>query len=752
MAALKALLVRLRALVRRRRADAELDREIAFHLEHETARHIAAGVAPHEARRRALVAFGGVQQTREAHRAVRHAPAIEDAIADARHALRSLVRNPGLAVAAVLTLALGIGANTAVFSVLNAVVLRPLPFAAPDRLFMLWEENPERGWYKQVAAPANFLDWRERVPSFADVGAYGSFPSTFTFGDVPRLGTSLAVTGNLFSVLGVAPEVGRTFRDEETWATGTTRVVILSHRMWREEFGARDDVVGRTLDSDGTQFEVVGVMPRSFVYPGLDVDLWVPFRWPETNRTAAFFRRAHWIRVVARLAPDASPARAESQLHEVARQLQSENPELNRAMGAGMTPLHEFLVGETRRPLLLLLAAVTALLLLACANVGNLLLVRAAEREREVAVRAALGAGRARLVRQAMTESLVLSGIGGIVGMAAGWWGTRVLSRLQPEGMLPVTDISVDLSVLAYVVVVTTVSGLLFGIAPALWNGRSAPADALRAGGRTGTDARRVRRLADMLVVGEISLALLLTVGAGLLVRSFAELRQVAPGFDPAGVVTVSMSLPGTRYDTPDKVAAFYAGLVDRLRAEPGVESAALVRQLPLTTPSWSSDFSVAGRGPDEFGTEVLHREVSADYFRVLGVPLVRGRWFTDADRAGVERVVIINQAIADRYFRGQDPIGQRMAFDRAPDSTSVWRTIVGVVGNEHQQSLAIAPRTEIFAPIGQDGTAGMTLVARRRCGASDGGRCDAAVLLPSIRRVVADLDPRLALGAADVG
>ena len=748
MGALKGLIVRLHALAHPRAADQALDSEISFHVDRETEKNIALGMAPDEARRRALVAFGGVQQTREAHRGVRRAAWIEELGADSRYALRTLRRSPTLAGAAVLTLALGIGANTAMFSAVNAVILRPLPFAEPGRLMMLWEENAERGWHQQTVAPANFLDWREQVTAFQDVAAYADFRSQTTLTDQgdPQLLTAVAVTGNLFSVLGVSPQIGRPFREEETWETGAP-VAMISDRLWREQLGGRPDIVGQPIQLGGRAVQVVGVMSAEFAFPWEDVDVWRPTAWPAANQGAASFRRAHWMRVIARLRPGVSPDQATIQLRDVAARLEKEHPVLNKAMGAGLTPLHEFLVGDTRRPLLILLGAVALLLLIACANVGNLLLVQAAGRERETALRVALGAGRLRLVRQALTESLVLSVIGGLAGIVLGWWGTRMLVALQPQGMLRVSTFGLDWSVLAYVFAITAASGLLFGVAPAVWSGRRLPADALREGGRTGSDGRRMRRWGDGLVVGEVALAVLLTVGAGLFVRSFRELRRIDPGFEASGLVAVPVTLPGSRYDTGDKIAAFHTELVTRVRNLPGVEGAAIARELPLTRPSWSSDFIAAGRPASEFGTEVLHREVSPEYFLTMRVPLLRGRAFTADDRSDSPTVVIINDALARSYFGAQDPIGQRIAFDRAPDSASVWRTIVGVVGNEHQSSLAIAPRIEIFAPIAQDQTTGGHLVARARC--ADVDACAPELLVSGIRRAVAEIDPRLAPGPA---
>jgi putative ABC transport system permease protein len=740
-------MVRFRALMRPRVTDRELDSEIEFHIERETEKNIGLGMTRNEARRRALVAFGGAQQTREAHRGVRRAAWMEELWGDIIFAGRTLRRSPTLAGAAILTLALGIGANTAMFSAVNAVILRPLPFADPERLVMLWEENAERGWYKNTVAPANFLDWRERVPAFDDVAAYADFrgQTTLTAQGDPRLITVASVTGNFFSVLGVNAQVGRPFLEAETWDTGTL-VTVISDRLWREQFGARREIVGQRIELGGRLVEVVGVMPQGFAFPGEDVDLWRPTAWTPAAQGNASFRRAHWMRAIARLKPDASHEQAIIQLEDAATRLQQEHPVLNKGMGAGLTPLHEFLVGDTRRPLLILLGAVALLLLIACANVGNLLLVQASGRQRETAVRVALGASRLRLVRQALTESLVLSTIGGVAGIALGWWGTRAFTALQPAGMLRVSTFGVDWTVLAYVFAITAASGLLFGIAPALWTSRRRPADALREGGRSGSDGRRMRQWGDGLVVAEVAIAVLLTVGAGLFVRSFQQLRRIDPGFQPRGVVAIPVTIPGSRYDTVDEITAFHSDLIARVRALPGVEHAAVARSLPLTRPSWSSDFIAAGRPAGDFATEVLHREISPEYFATMRVPVIRGRGFTAEDRETAPNVVVINEALARAYFPRQDPIGQRIAFDRAPDSASVWRTIVGVVGNEHQSSLATAPRPEVFAPIAQDQITGVEVIARARC--SDGVACTPALLAPSIRRVVAEIDPMIAPGS----
>ncbi len=736
---LREVLERVRSLVFRGREERDLEEELRFHVERATESFVALGMTPEEARRRALVQLGGVERTKEEVRDARGVRPLEDLARDVRFAFRTLGRNPGFTVAAVLVLALGIGANTAIFSAVNAVVLRPLPFRDPGRLFMLWESNPEKGWTREVAAPANMYSWRERVSAFEDVGATTEGASSMVLlrNGEPELLQAVDVTGNFFSVLGVEPELGRTFRDEETWRTSEP-VALLSDEAWHTRFGADPSMVGRLLELDGQAYRVVGVNPPGLGIPHEGVDVWITVRWDPASRDAVYFRRAHWIRPVARLRPGVSADQANAELQTVVKQLQVEYPETNRLMGAGMTPLHPFLLGETRTPLLVLLGAVGLLLLIACANVGNLMLVRAWERRRENAVRSALGAARGRLIRQVLTESLVLSVAGGALGLGLGYAGTRLLERLQPEGLLRVSHFAIDPRVVLFVVAATTLAGVLFGAIPAGFAAHAGPGEALREGARGGGPGRRTRRVVGGLVVAEIALALLLVVGGGLLVRSFMRLRAVDPGFDPTGVLTVGLYLPSTRYDTRAQVVSFYRTLLERVRSIPGVESAGATSNLPLAARGYSSDFLVAGRAPDEYGSEVVHRRVLPGYFSTMGVPLLAGRVIEDSDGGDSEPVVVINQALAGDQFPGEDPVGRRIAFDRVPDSTSTWWTIVGVVGSERQNGLALAPQIEVYEPLAQEVTSGMSLVLR--------ASGDPESLTSAVRAIVREMDPRLPL------
>ncbi len=733
-------------------AGADADAELASLLEEHTRYLVSRGMPEAAARAEALRRLGpslpaataGLHRSAQRReRRMRVQEWLEDLAADLRYAFRTLRRSPSLAVAATLTLALAIGANTAIFSAVSAVMLRPLPFAEPDRLVMLWESNPDFHWVNQSAAPANLLDWKEQAGAFTDIAAYPSFSGTTTltgYGE-PRLLKSTAVTGNFFSVLGVAAALGRTFRDEETWDNGgAPRIVMLSHRTWRDVFGADRALVGKTVRLGGRDVEVIGVLPAGFSFPGLDAEVWQSVRWDPASRAAVWFRRAHWMLPVARLKPGMTLESANSALQTVVQRLARDYPATNAHMGAGLTPLHEFLVGTTRLPLLVMFGAVAALLLIACANVANLLLVRAAGRERESAVRLALGAGRGRLFRQSLAESAVFAGLGGVAGLAVGWWGTRVLGALQPRGMLPMQNIAMSWTVLLYGFGATLLCAAVFGIAPTVWTMRRVAADVLRDEGRTASGNLRARRWSEALLVAQVALALALTLGAGLLVRSYLLLRQVEPGFDSTHVLTVEVGLPGIRYDSTRKVLAFFDELTRSARALPGVEAAGLVSQVPLGPPSWTSEFGIEGRPPMERGGEVLHRDIDPDYPKVMRVPLIRGRLFTDADRGDAPHVVLINQTLARMYFKGQDPVGQRVAFDRVPDSSSTWRTIVGVVGDERQGSLSREPTPEFLAPAAQEGRSGMTLMLRTRD--------DPRALAGPVRQLVARIDPLLAIAS----
>lgn len=660
---------------------------------------------------------------------------------DLRYALRTLGRRKGYAAASAGMLAVGIGANAAIFSAANAFLFRPLPFAAEDRLVALYETNPEFGWNEEFAAegaPANVLDWRERVEVFEDVAMYSPFVEEATWvrdGEPVLLGVG-EVSGNYFDVLGVAPLLGRGFRWEETWEGGAD-VVVLSHGFWSREFGADPAVVGRALDLEGRSVQVVGVMPEGFRFPSGDIDFWTPYAWEPAYREAVWFRRAHFVRPVARLAPGVSREAADAELQAVVARLQTEYPETNRVMGAELVPVRDFLVRGVRFQLRLLLGAGALLLLLACINVSNLSLVRGSERRREIALRYALGAGRGRVGMLVVQESVLIAILGGMLGLALGWLGARGIGRMTELGIQGATSAALDHRVVLFTLAATAFSAVIFGLLPTLRAARGDTPLDLRDGGRGGT-SRRGHRTAGLLVASEVALALLLVTGAGLMVRTLWALRDVDPGFNARGALAVQVNVPSNRYPARDDVLAFWNRLTESLEARPGIHSAGTVGQLPLNGTGWSSQLKAEGWGPEREALEVVHRRADEGYFEALGIPLVRGRMFEPQDGPDSPPVILVNETFARDYFPGEDPIGQRVTYDRVPDETSVWREIVGVVGDQHQEAPGVPPRAEVFEHRSQDWARTVWVVI------GVDGQSEAA--LPVFREVLAELDPLIPL------
>jgi putative ABC transport system permease protein len=660
---------------------------------------------------------------------------------DLRTGLRSLRRAPAFAAAVVATLALGIGANSAIFSVVNAVLLRPLPYPEPERLALLYETNPERSWTEAQVAPANFFDWREAARGFTGLAAFSDWLGQPTLasagpgGTEPEMLRAMYTSGDLFGVLGVAPRIGRSFREEENWGEAA-RVVVLSHALWRRRFGGDPAVLGQPIVLNGIAHTVVGVMPEGFRFFIDEVDLWQPFGWEPESRERVWFRRAHVFRVVGRLAPGTALTAGQAELRSIAARLERRYPETNTLMGAGARPLHEFLVGDARRPLALLLLAVGLVLLIACANVAHLQLARSTARTRESAVRGCLGASRLRLVRQGLVESALLAAAGGALGLLVARFATPALLARVPGELPRLSEVSVDGWVLGFTAALAGVTVVLSGLAPALQGARADLESALRSVSRG--ESRGRTRARDLLVAAEVAVAVVVLAGAALLVRSLERLGRVDPGFHATDVLTAHVSLPSLGYPDVAAVADFGERLLARVRALPGVEDAGLARSLPLTGPGWSSDFAVEGRGREEFGIEVVHREVSPGYLETLRVPLLAGRRFNSTDGPTAPPVVVVNEALARRYFPGEDPVGRRITFDRYPTDTSTWRTIVGVVGAERQTALGQPARPEILAPLAQDDTRGLALVVR--------GGGPVATLLPELRAALSAVDPEIPL------
>jgi putative ABC transport system permease protein len=623
--------------------------------------------------------------------------------------LRRLLKNPSFTAIAVLTLALGIGANSAIFSVINAVLLRPLPFPESDRLvgvYQVWKGT------RQVMSPANFIDLRAQTQTLEDAAAVDSTEFTLTgAGDPVRL-RGAEVSASFFNVLRARPAYGRTFAADEN-EPGKDKVVVLSHGLWQQRFGGRGDVVGSSVLIDGTPRTVVGIMPRGFSYPA-GQELWIPIEYNDNTRKA---RGAWFLSVIARLKPGASAEQSASEIASLGRNLEKAYPRENTDVGFTTFPLHEAIVGDLRPALLVLLGAVGFVLLIACANVANLLLARAVARETELAVRTALGAGRVRLIRQLLTESLVLGAAGGSAGLLIAFWGSDMLVALQPDGIPRLNEVTIDRQVVIFTMVVSLVTGLIFGGIPAFQMTRGSLSLSLKEGGRGNMASAGSARLRGSLVVAEMALAVMLLAGAGLLIKSFGKLQSVDPGFHPQETLSFELSLPRTTYKEDAQIVSFYERLSDRVRALPGVRAAGGVMGLPLSGLRFNISFKVAGRPDAAPGQEPAMevRVATADYFRTLGVPLKRGRFFTDADTAETAPVVLLSEAAAEKYFPNEDPIGKRieMGWSRSTDKKRAGGEVVGIVGNVKELGLDEEFPAEIYLPMRQWPVGRMTMVAR---------------------------------------
>jgi putative ABC transport system permease protein len=643
---------------------------------------------------------------------------------DLRFAVRTLLRRPLFTALAVLTLALGIGANTAIFSVVNAVLLAPLPFDAPDRLVVVWSSNPE--FAKAIGLPDKlpasagpFYDWRAQSRTLEHLSRVASDRATLTGRGEPEILNLVNVSGDLFELLGTRPFLGRTIQPADE-AAGT-RVAVLSHRFWMWRFGGDPSIVGQTLVLADKPVVVVGVMPPSFAFPrgaempsgfafAAEPDLWFPMLLtPEERQT----RDNHDSVALARLKPGISRAAANAEMRALAARLAQQYPDTDQGWTVRVEPLPEQLTGAVRPALLLLSAAVALVLLIACVNVANLLLAQAASRQKEVAVRTALGASRGRMVRQLLTESLLLALAGGAFGTLLAFWSLRALASLIPAGVR-VGSLGLDGRVLAFTFVLALAAGALAGLAPALQMTHSDLASTLRDGTRAGSVTSRGRRTLRALVVAETAMAVLLAVGAGLLLRSFARLTAVDPGFRPRGVLTAQVTLAGSRYPTA-RVAAFYVAALERVRALPGVEAAGAVSSLPMSGNESIGGFLVKGMPRPEPGRSpnADRRSATPGYFEALGIPLLRGRLFRDGDAADGQRVAVIDETLARTYWPGTDPLGKRIRRGDFDDPQPKWITVVGVVGNVRNSGLHVEPRPQLYLPETQLTAPVMSLAVR---------------------------------------
>jgi putative ABC transport system permease protein len=651
---------------------------------------------------------------------------------DLAYALRRLSRSPVFTLVAVATLALGIGANTAIFSVINGVLLQPLPFPEPERLVLVsqvWKGKPT------VVSPQNFLDLQAQAGSFASMAAYDNGGVILTGGGTPTRLEGAQVSASFFDLLRVAPALGRGFLDGEN-DPARSKVVVLGHRLWSERFGADPSILGRTIQLDRTPFEVVGIAPAGFSYPE-SAQLWTPLEYDEVFRHRS--RGAWYLTAIGRLKDGVPVEQAGREAALVGARLAQQYPDANEGVGATVGSLHESMVGKARPALLVLLGAVGFVLLIACVNVANLLLARVAAREPELALRSALGASRSRLLRQLMTESVLLSVIGGAAGILLASLSLGSLLALQPADMPRLDEIRLDRTVLAFATVLSLVTGLLFGSVPALHMARRATAQSLREGARSLIGGHGGPLRAG-LVVGQVALAMVLLAGAGLLGRSFMRLRHVEPGFDPRSALTFRIALPESAYPEEPARAAFVSELLARLAAVPGVRQVGAVMGLPLGGTRFNLSFEVDGRPAltpaQQPSMEV--RVATPQYFGTMGIPVKRGRGFLPTDVAGSLPVAVITEAAAARYFPGEDPLGQRITLGwRRPDGKPrAGGVVVGIVGDVREHGLAMDYPAEIYVPYAQLPVTAMDLVMRTSVAPES--------LLPSVQAVLHGLDPEM--------
>jgi putative ABC transport system permease protein len=690
--------------------DRDLAEEMKFHLELKVQENLQAGMTPTEARIVARRQFGNQTLLQERSREMWGFRSIETHWQDLRYGARMFLKQPGFTLIAVLTLALGIGANTAIFSVVNAVLLRPLPYTEPERLVWLWDTLPQL-----PTAPTSlpeFLDWKSQNQSFEYLSAFQGGNMFLDTGDGTQDTPVGLVTPEMFALFRVSPILGRTFTDEET-LPGRFRVAVIGQAMWQSRFGSDPNVLGRTVELNGAPYEIIGVIPEGFSFPNRAM-LWRPLPIDPNQLD----RGPHYLRVVGRLKPSVTLAQAQTEMSALAARLSEQHPEKNAGHGVKIDLLRDVVVGDIGPALFILLGAVGFVLLIACANVANLLLARVGVRQKEIAVRTALGASRLRIMRQLFTESLMLSVGGGAAGLLIAVWGVKWLVSMGPNTIPRVHEIAVDPRVVGFTLLISAATSLLFGLAPALQASRPNLTDALKESGRSSAGLSR-NRICSVLVISEVALSLVLLIGAGLMIRSFAKLNYVDPGFNPADVLTMGVTLLPNKYPEEERVASFYAQLLEQAAATPGVVSAGGISELPFSGSNTNDSFTIEGRPPvakqDEPGTE--YRVVTPRYFEAMGIPLLAGRDFTGADTKQAPNVVIINEAFANRHFAGESPLDHRIRLQGQERDPLL---IIGVVGDVRDQQLDEQPIPEAFVPYLQNPLSktyyrSMTIVARTK-------------------------------------
>jgi putative ABC transport system permease protein len=690
--------------------EAEIVEELSEHLEDEYERALGSGASEDEARKQALEQLNTPdllgRELKRVERRVSQSPVtlgaetkstiLADLWQDLRYGLRTLLKNPGFTIVAVVALALGIGANSAIFSVVNSVLLRPLPFKSPKQLVMVWENAAHLGFPKNTPSPPSFLDWQRQNTVFTGMAAMSERSFNLTGVGEPERLEGRRVSANLFDLLGVPALLGRTFVPDDD--RPGTHVALLSYSLWQRSFGLDPSIIGRAVTLNGESYTVIGVMPRGVhlhAYGNWNDELWVPIAFTNEESTN---RGTHFLEVIARIKPGITLKQAQAEIETIAARLAKEYPKYNTRIGATVMPLHEEIVGDIKPALLILLGAVGFVLLIACANVANLLLARAAVREKEIALRLALGASRSRLTRQFLTESVLLAFLGGGFGLLLALAGIRVLKTFIPPSIPQTQTISIDGKVLLFTALTALLTGIVFGLAPAMHASHSNLNESMKEGGRDSASGRKGNRLRDLLVIGEVAVSFILLVGAGLLINSFLHLRNLDPGFRADHLLTMKVDLSELKYPDGERRSVFFDEVLRRIRVLPGVQSVAVAGNLPLTYNGDSATIAVEGipdPPPDQW-PDVIYRAIGPGYFSTMGIPLIRGHDFTDQDRADSKKVVVISEKTAEHYWPGEDPIGKRVKPD-ATNSDVPWREVIGVVKDVRQNDFIAQPKMQMY-------------------------------------------------------
>jgi predicted permease len=706
---------RTRAWFSPRQVDREFEHELESHLDMLTEENLRRGMSPEEASRAARVRLGGFTQLKETNRELRGLPFLETLWQDARFALRMLRKNPGFSAVAVLTLALGIGANTAIFSVVYAVLLKPLPYTDSQQLFTVYQACPQDGIMVTGVSYLNIAELREENHIFSEIAGTQQHQLGMTGRGEPTLVFASVVTPEFFSTFEEKPLLGRSFVSDDG-KRGAPPVVILSENLWRSTFGGDPNIIGTSVNLEQHNFEIVGVMPSAFRFPQVTVaeQVWVPLAQDPLFGPWMERRGGHWLTGTARLKSGVSVSQAQAELETLSARFAKDYPAENSGWVFRLMPLQQKIVGDAKSPLLMLLGAVGLVLLISCANTANLLLTRATSRSREMAVRGALGAGRARIVRQLLSETAVLGLLGGVAGIGLAYAGVRALSSLIPPSLPQVNPVRVDYFVLAFALLLSVVASCAFGLAPALFAAKVDLQASLReGGGRSGESGSR-RRARSVLAAAEIALAMVLLVAAGLLLRSFSKLMAVSPGFDARHIVVADINLPRFQYSTLQQWTDFSTELLARVQAQPGLQDSAIAVPRPIEDGFINLAFDITGSPPSSAGTARLanYVSVSPDYFRVMSIPLLAGRFFNQHDVSSSPRVTLISQSLARMYFPNQDPIGRRLHFALPPSPASD-REIVGIVGDVRDIALGQNPGPMMYVPYAQAPFSGADLVIK---------------------------------------